>query len=40
MKLLLQNAPNKFAERAILTAARIYFFELKNYAKAETIMHS
>lgn len=30
------NAPNKFAERAILTAARIYFFEMKNYAKAET----
>jgi TolA-binding protein len=30
------NAPNKYAERAILTAARINFFELKNYAKAET----
>lgn len=30
------NAPNKYAERAILGAARIYFFELKNYAKAET----
>jgi TolA-binding protein len=30
------DAPNKYAERAILTAARIYFFELKNYAKAET----
>lgn len=30
------NAPNKFAERAVLTAARINFFELKNYAKAET----
>ncbi len=30
------TAPNKFAERAVLTAARIYFFELKSYAKAET----
>ncbi|MBC7946656.1 MAG: tetratricopeptide repeat protein [Chitinophagaceae bacterium] len=30
------NAPNKFAEKAILAAARINFFELKNYAKAET----
>ena len=30
------DAPNKYAERAILTAARIYFFELKNYTKAET----
>lgn len=30
------NAPNKYAERAILTGARINFFELKNYAKAET----
>lgn len=30
------NAPNKYAERAVLTAARINFFELKNYAKAET----
>ena len=30
------NAPNKFAERAILAAARINFFELKDYAKAET----
>jgi TolA-binding protein len=29
------NAPNKFAERAVLTAARISFFELKNYGKAE-----
>ncbi|MEO7924256.1 MAG: tetratricopeptide repeat protein [Chitinophagaceae bacterium] len=29
------NAPNTFAERAVLTAARIYFFELKNYNKAE-----
>ena len=31
-----QRAPNKFAEKAILQAARIYFFELKNYAKAES----
>jgi len=30
------NAPNKYAERAILAAARINFFELKDYAKAET----
>ena len=30
------NAPNKFAERAVLTAARINFFELKSYAKAES----
>jgi tetratricopeptide (TPR) repeat protein len=30
------DAPNQYAERAVLTAARIYFFELKNYAKAET----
>ncbi|MEO7982855.1 MAG: tetratricopeptide repeat protein [Bacteroidota bacterium] len=30
------DAPNKYAERAVLTAARINFFELKNYAKAET----
>ncbi|MEP6700210.1 MAG: tetratricopeptide repeat protein [Bacteroidota bacterium] len=29
------NAPNTYAERAVLTAARIYFFELKNYNKAE-----
>jgi TolA-binding protein len=29
------NAPNKFAERAILAAARIYFFELKDYSRAE-----
>lgn len=29
------DAPNKYAERAVLTAARINFFELKNYAKAE-----
>ena len=30
------NAPNIYAEKAILAAARIYFFELKNYTKAET----
>lgn len=30
------DAPNKYAERAILAAARIYFFELKNYGKSET----
>lgn len=30
------NAPNRYAERAVLTAARISFFELKDYAKAET----
>ncbi len=29
------NAPNQYAERAVLTAARINFFELKNYARAE-----
>jgi tetratricopeptide (TPR) repeat protein len=31
------NAPNPFAERAVLTAARLYFFELKNYPKAESL---
>ncbi len=30
------NAPNQYAERSALTAARISFFELKNYARAET----
>lgn len=29
------NAPNPFAERSVLAAARINFFELKNYARAE-----
>ena len=29
------KAPNKFAEKAILQAARINFFDLKDYAKAE-----
>ncbi|MFZ9386805.1 MAG: tetratricopeptide repeat protein [Chitinophagaceae bacterium] len=30
------DAPNKYAERAVLTAARISFFELKDYGRAET----
>lgn len=30
------QAPNKYAERAILAAARIQFFEMKNYTQAET----
>jgi TolA-binding protein len=30
-----ERAPNPFAERAVLGAARINFFELKNYAEAE-----
>jgi TolA-binding protein len=30
-----QRAPNPFAERAVLQAARINFFELKNYNEAE-----
>lgn len=29
-----ENAPNNYAERAILNTARIYFFEQKNYEKA------
>jgi TolA-binding protein len=29
------DAPNPFAERSVLSAARINFFELKNYARAE-----
>ncbi|HRA11224.1 MAG TPA: tetratricopeptide repeat protein, partial [Chitinophagaceae bacterium] len=29
------NAPNRYAERAVLAAARINFFELKDYTKAE-----
>jgi TolA-binding protein len=29
------NAPNKYAERAMLSAARISFFEQKNYPQAE-----
>ncbi len=35
-ELVAENAPNTYAEKAILAAARIYFFELKNYSKAET----
>lgn len=30
------QAPNTYAERAILTGARINFFELKNYSRAES----
>ncbi len=30
------EAPNKYAEKAVLASARINFFEIKNYAKAET----
>ena len=30
-----RDAPNKFAEKATLGAARIYFFELKNYDQSE-----
>jgi tetratricopeptide (TPR) repeat protein len=33
---VVSQAPNKYAEKSALTAARIYFFQLKNYAKAET----
>ena len=29
------KAPNKFAEKSLLQAARLYFFDLKDYAKAE-----
>lgn len=29
------KAPNKYAERSVLTAARIAFFEMKDYTKAE-----
>jgi TolA-binding protein len=32
---VIAEAPNKYAERAVLIAARISFFEQKNYAKAE-----
>jgi TolA-binding protein len=32
---VVENSPNKYAEKAILAAARIYFFEQKNYEKAE-----
>jgi len=30
-----EKAPNKYADRAVLQAARINFFELKNYSRAE-----
>ena len=30
-----ERAPNRFAERAVLAAARISFFELKNYTQSE-----
>jgi len=29
------DAPNKFAEKALIAASRIYFFELKNYNQSE-----
>lgn len=32
---VVENSPNKYAEKSALTAARIYFFELKNYGNAE-----
>ena len=31
-----ERAPNKYAEKSILQTARIYFFEQKNYPRAET----
>ena len=31
-----ERAPNRFAEKALLQAARINFFELKNYTQAES----
>ena len=33
------NAPNPFAERAVLTAARLNFFELKNYSRSEALFN-
>jgi len=30
------NSPNKYDEKAVLAAARIHFFEMKDYTKAET----
>lgn len=30
------KAPNKYAERAVLAAARIYFFEIRDYQKSES----
>ena len=35
-EMVAKNAPNSYAERAVLNTARIYFFELKDYSKAET----
>ncbi len=35
MKWVADKAPNKFAEKSLLQAARINFFNLKDYAKAE-----
>jgi TolA-binding protein len=35
-EIVASEAPNKYAEKAVLNAARINFFELKNYAKAES----
>jgi len=32
---VIAEAPNKYAERSVLVAARITFFELKDYARAE-----
>jgi len=34
-EVVVAEAPNTYAEKSALTAARIYFFELKNYTKAE-----
>jgi len=34
-ELVAEKAPNTYAERSVLAAARINFFELKNYAAAE-----
>jgi TolA-binding protein len=34
-EIVADKAPNKFAEKSLLQAARINFFNLKNYAKAE-----
>jgi TolA-binding protein len=34
-QVIAERAPNEYAERAVLQAARINFFELKNYAEAE-----
>ena len=34
-EVIISNAPNQYAERALLVAGRIAFFEKKNYAEAE-----